>query len=86
MISIMNNNEIQSNPIIAQQQIDWLFQYSIICMDEYYIYTNKINNNNPFSIPYIINGKLKYISFLQTDIHPTVGVLPIVTDTYTEES
>lgn len=75
-------NEIQSDKIIAHQQINWLHQYNIICLEEFNIYTNKIDNDEPFSIPYLINGKLKYISYLQLDIHPSKGVLPLVSDSY----
>ena len=58
---------MNSDKTLAQQQVDWLFMYSIFSIDEYYAYTDNINNNIPFSIGYFINGKLKYISYLQED-------------------
>ena len=58
---------MNSDQIVTQGLIDWLNMYNCLSPDDYNIYTQNIIDLIPFSIAYFINGKLKYVSYLQED-------------------
>ena len=58
---------INTDPKITTDLIEWLYLYLCITDVEHDTYISNINNNIPFSVGYFINGKLKYVSYLQED-------------------
>jgi len=58
---------MNTDSILTIALLDWLYLYEVLNDELYIMYKQKVNDFLPFSILYVINGKYKYLSYMEED-------------------